>query len=59
MSELELNSGIIALEEERYTDAIEHFTEGAKLASPSNIFNLALCYELGLGTSINYEKVNF
>lgn len=59
MSELELNSGILALDEERFEDAVEHFTEGAKLSSASSMFNLALCYELGLGTTINYEKVSF
>lgn len=58
MSELELSSGILALEEKRYEDAIEHFTEGAKLSSVSSMFNLGLCYELGLGTSVDYAKVN-
>lgn len=57
MGELELNFGSRAVEEKRYEDAIEHFSAGAKLSSPGSMFNLGLCYELGLGTSMNYAKV--
>lgn len=57
MGELELNFGSQAVEEERYEDAIEHFSAGAKLSSAGSMFNLGLCYELGLGTSMNYAKV--
>lgn len=58
MGELELDYGSKALEEERYEDAVEHFITGAKLSSAASMFNLGLCYELGLGTSTDYAKVN-
>ena len=57
MGELEFNCGAKAMEEERYGDAFEHFYTGAKLSSTGSMFNLALCYELGLGTSADNQKV--
>ncbi|XP_001603280.1 DAP3-binding cell death enhancer 1 [Nasonia vitripennis] len=56
LGELELDYGSKALEEKRYEDAVEHFTTGANLSSTASMFNLALCYELGLGTSTDYAK---
>ncbi|XP_058801552.1 uncharacterized protein LOC131670178 isoform X2 [Phymastichus coffea] len=53
---LELNFGSKAIEEERYNDAFEHFNNGAQFSSAGSMFNLALCYELGLGTSKDYSK---
>ena len=58
MGELELDCGSKALEEKRYEDAMEHFLMGSKLSSAGSMFNLALCYELGIGTSIDYVKVS-
>lgn len=58
LGELELDYGSKALEEHRYEDAVEHFITGAKLSSPASMFNLALCYELGLGISTDYAKVS-
>ncbi|KAI4485357.1 hypothetical protein M0804_006862 [Polistes exclamans] len=56
MGEFELNYGIKALDEKRYNDAVNHFSAGAKLSSPASMFNLGLCYELGLGTLVDYAK---
>ncbi|XP_076650847.1 uncharacterized protein LOC143357968 [Halictus rubicundus] len=55
-SEFELHYGLKALEEKRYKDAIKHFATGAKLSSPASMFNLGLCYELGLGTLADQKK---
>lgn len=54
--EFELHYGLKALEEKRYKDAINHFTTGAKLSSTASMFNLGLCYELGLGTLADQKK---
>ncbi|KAJ8681277.1 hypothetical protein QAD02_017064 [Eretmocerus hayati] len=56
IGELELNCGSRAIEEKRFEDAVQHFTNGSELSSVESMFNLALCYELGLGTSANYAK---
>ncbi|KZC09976.1 PREDICTED: uncharacterized protein LOC107188082 [Dufourea novaeangliae] len=56
MGEYELRHGLKALEEKRYQDAIKHFTAGAKLSSVASMFNLGLCYELGLGTLVDQKK---
>lgn len=57
MGEYELHYGLKALEDKRYKDAIKHFNAGAKLSSAASMFNLGLCYELGLGTLVNQAKV--
>lgn len=57
MGEYEFRYGIEALEEKRYKDALMHFSAGAKLSSPGSMFNLGLCYELGIGTSVDQKKV--
>lgn len=57
MGEFELRFGLKALEEKRFKDALKHFSSGASLASPSSIFNLGVCYELGLGTRVDVTKV--
>lgn len=57
MAEYELHYGLKALKETRYKDAIKHFTVGASLSSAASMFNLGLCYELGLGTLVDYSKV--
>ncbi|XP_076236005.1 uncharacterized protein LOC143180276 [Calliopsis andreniformis] len=56
MGEYELRYGLTALEEKRYKDAMKHFSAGAKLSSAASMFNLGLCYELGLGTLIDQAK---
>uniref|UniRef100_A0A0C9PQ57 YbeQ_0 protein n=2 Tax=Fopius arisanus TaxID=64838 RepID=A0A0C9PQ57_9HYME len=56
MGEFELRYGIKALEEHRYSDAMEHFLVGAQLKSPGSMFNLGLCYELGIGTRTDPVK---
>lgn len=56
VGEYEFRSGIHALKEKRYKDALMHFSEGAKLSSPGSMFNLGLCYELGIGTSVDQKK---
>ncbi|XP_053977807.1 uncharacterized protein LOC128875871 [Hylaeus volcanicus] len=56
MGEFELRYGLKALKEKRYKDAIKHFTTGAKLSSTASMFNLGLCYELGLGTLVDQAK---
>ncbi|XP_032686866.1 uncharacterized protein LOC116851513 [Odontomachus brunneus] len=56
LGEYEFRYGIKALEEKRYKDAWTHFSRGAKLSSPGSMFNLALCYELGIGTLADLEK---
>ncbi|XP_011697392.1 PREDICTED: uncharacterized protein LOC105455625 [Wasmannia auropunctata] len=56
VGEYELRFGIKALEEKRYKDALMHFTVGAKLSSPGSMFNLGLCYELGIGTLADQAK---
>ncbi|XP_015112288.1 uncharacterized protein LOC107037961 isoform X2 [Diachasma alloeum] len=56
MGEFELRYGIKALEEHRYNDAMEHFLVGAQLKSPGSMFNLGLCYELGIGTRMDPVK---
>lgn len=35
-----------------------HFSAGAKLSSPGSMFNLGLCYELGIGTLADQAKVH-
>lgn len=50
LGEHELRHGIKALEEKRYTDALVHFATGAKMSCAGSMFNLGLCYELGIGT---------
>ncbi|EZA58089.1 hypothetical protein DMN91_005537 [Ooceraea biroi] len=50
VAEYELHHGIKALEEKRHKDALMHFIAGAKVSSPESMFNLGLCYELGIGT---------
>ncbi|XP_031836153.1 uncharacterized protein LOC116428542 [Nomia melanderi] len=54
--EFELFYGLKALEEKRYKDAMKHFAAGAKLSSAASMFNLGLCYELGLGTLADQTK---
>ncbi|XP_077261931.1 uncharacterized protein LOC143897278 [Temnothorax americanus] len=56
VGEYELRYGIKALEEKRYKDALAHFSAGAKLSSPGSMFNLGLCYELGIGTLADQAK---
>ncbi|KYM84304.1 Protein SHC1 [Atta colombica] len=56
IGEYELRFGIKALEEKRYADALIHFSAGAKLSSPGSMFNLGLCYELGIGTLADQAK---
>ncbi|XP_011146591.1 uncharacterized protein LOC105187476 [Harpegnathos saltator] len=56
VGDFELRYGLKALEEKRYKDAWTHFSQGAKLSSPSSMFNLALCYELGIGTLADPTK---
>ena len=56
MGEYELRYGLKALDEKRYKDAIKHFGTGAKLSSTASMFNLGLCYELGLGTLVDQAK---
>lgn len=57
MGEFELKFGVKALDEERYKEALEHFRTGAELSSPGSMFNLGVCYELGLGTPTDTVKV--
>lgn len=57
LGEFELRYGIKALEEKRYKDAMMHFSAGANLSSPGSMFNLGLCYELGIGTLADQKKV--
>lgn len=57
MGEYELRYGLKALDEKRYNDAIKHFSTGAKLSSTASMFNLGLCYELGVGTLVDQAKV--
>ncbi|XP_012538676.2 uncharacterized protein LOC105837987 [Monomorium pharaonis] len=56
VGEYELRFGIKALKEKRYEDALTHFSAGAKLSSPGSMFNLGLCYELGIGTLVDQAK---
>ncbi|XP_043670729.1 uncharacterized protein LOC122630362 [Vespula pensylvanica] len=56
MGEQELHFGLKALDEKRYNDAVRHFSTGIKFSSVESMFNLGLCYELGLGTLIDYTK---
>uniref|UniRef100_V9IFX1 Death ligand signal enhancer n=1 Tax=Apis cerana TaxID=7461 RepID=V9IFX1_APICE len=56
VAEFELHYGLKAVEERRYKDAIRHFTAGANLSSAASMFNLGLCYELGLGTLVDYAQ---
>ncbi|KOX74020.1 Protein sel-1 like protein 2 [Melipona quadrifasciata] len=56
VAEFELQYGLKALEEERYKDAIKHFTVGANLSSAASMFNLGLCHELGLGTLVDHRQ---
>lgn len=57
MGEYELHFGLKALDEKRYNDAVRHFSAGIKFSSVESMFNLGLCYELGLGTLVDYAKV--
>ncbi|XP_035719612.1 uncharacterized protein LOC118440535 isoform X2 [Vespa mandarinia] len=56
MGEYELHFGLKALDEKRYNDAMRHFSAGTKYSSVESMFNLGLCYELGLGTLIDHAK---
>lgn len=52
-----MRHGIKALEEKRYTDALVHFATGAKMSCAGSMFNLGLCYELGIGTVADQSEV--
>lgn len=41
----------------RYKKAVIHFAAGSALQNGSAAFNLAQCYELGLGISQDFVKV--
>ncbi|KMQ95358.1 protein shc1 [Lasius niger] len=56
IGEYEFRYGIKALKEKRYEDALMHFSSGANLSSPGSMFNLGLCYELGIGTLADQKK---
>lgn len=56
VGEYELHYGIKALKEKRYKDAFMHFSAGANLSSPGSMFNLGICYELGIGTLADQKK---
>ncbi|KAL2722827.1 protein SHC1-like [Vespula squamosa] len=56
MGKQELHFGLKALDEKRYSDAMRHFSAGIKFSSVESMFNLGLCYELGLGTLVDYTK---
>jgi len=57
VGEYELHYGIKALKQKRYKDAFMHFSAGANLSSPGSMFNLGICYELGIGTLADQKKV--
>lgn len=57
VGELENRLGLRCMSKQRYRKAIIHFAAGSALQNSSATFNLAQCYELGLGTRQNYEKV--
>ncbi|XP_015509806.1 uncharacterized protein [Neodiprion pinetum] len=56
MGEFEFQMGMKALEEKRHKEAVKHFSAGASLASSASMFNLAVCHEMGLGTSVNHKE---
>lgn len=56
MGEFELRVGVKALQDKHYKEALKHFSVGAKLSHPGSTFNLGLCYEMGLGTLVDYVK---
>lgn len=57
MGELENRQGLRCVSKKRYRKAVIHFSAGTALRNSSAAYNLAQCYELGLGTSQDYSKV--
>lgn len=42
----------------KHGEAFSHFSEAADANHPSAIFNLGICYEMGLGAKQSFRKVS-
>lgn len=56
VGELENRLGMRCMSKRRYRKAVVHFSAGTALRNHSATFNLAQCYELGLGTAKDLSK---
>lgn len=57
VGELENRLGLRYMSKKRYRKAVVHFSAGMALDNASAAYNLAQCYELGLGTSQDFSLV--
>lgn len=58
IAEFENRMGLQCMSKKRYRRAMAHFVAGSALQNSAAMFNLAQCYELGLGTSKDLAKVS-
>lgn len=58
MAEVEHQHGMECIEQKHYRRAVKHFQEASKFNYAPAAYNLALCYERGLGTSQDFKMVN-
>lgn len=57
MGEAENRQGILLMSQHRNGEAIKHFRRASQLNYPPGAFNLAQCYELGIGTKQDFKEV--
>ena len=57
VGELENRLGLRCMTKKYYRKAVVHFSAGMALENSSAAFNLAQCYELGLGTPQDFSMV--
>nr|XP_018896436.1 PREDICTED: uncharacterized protein LOC109030097 [Bemisia tabaci] len=55
MAEVEHQHGMECIEQKHYRRAVKHFQEASKFNYAPAAYNLALCYERGLGTSQDFK----
>lgn len=57
MGEAENRRGVLCLSQHRNGEAIKHFRRASHLKYAPGAFNLAQCYELGIGTKQDFKQV--
>lgn len=55
VGELEFQMGLDSILAGRYDEAVQHFTLSTRHNHPGGVFNLALCYEQGMGVKRNMK----
>lgn len=59
MGEAENRRGILCMSKQHNGEAIKHFHRASQLNYAPGAFNLAQCYELGIGTKQDFKQVLF